>query len=95
MTAQVAPKPVAKADEKKTTKPVAAVPAGKEDEEGDDEEEGSGRPRSHYFIAKVVKKFESKREATKFLSEHKLKEGEAILKGRTAEYRPVEAYELD
>lgn len=70
-----------------------ALKAAKDAPEGD-EEEGEGRARSTYFIVTVKKELGGKRDATQFLQEHKLAKDEVILKGRLAEYRPVEAYEL-
>jgi hypothetical protein len=90
MTAQAAQK----TETTKNAKKEPAVKAVKNAKEGEDEGEEEGRARSTYFIVTVKQDLGGKRDATKYLQEHKLKDNEVIMKGRVAEYRPVEAFEL-
>jgi len=90
MTVLTAQKPTTTA-----LKAAAPAKAGAKAVAGDDEEETEGRPRSTYFLVKNAKELGNKRDATNHLKEHPLKDGEQILKGRAAEYRPVQVFALD
>lgn len=83
----------AKSKDAKPTKDAKAGAAAANAE--DESEEVGGRIRPTYFIATGVRELGSKRDATKYLEEHGLKDGEEIIKGRAATYEPVEVYELD
>ena len=83
------------AGKKDAPKPAKAADKKAADEDEDEEEGEAGtRARSTYFLADKMTELGGKREVLKHLKDNKLKEGQAIIKGRQVQLKPVEAFDL-